>query len=77
MKTDLDLIHKYPFTMACFFMVLVLYVILLLHESGFGPGTEITLTQGVVMIFSMMMFSIGVFFKEVQDIKEILLEVKK
>lgn len=63
--------------MACFTVVLVLYVVLILHEIGFGPGTEITLTQGVVMLFSGMMFSIGVFFKEVQDIKEILLEVKK
>ncbi len=77
MKTNLDLIHKYPFTMACFTMVLVLYVVLLLHESGFGPGTEITLTQGVIMLFSVMMFAVGVFVMELQDLKEILLEVKK
>ncbi len=77
MKINIDLIHKYPFSMACFTMVLVLYVVLLLHESGFGPGTEITLTQGVIMLFSVMMFAVGVFVMELQDFKEILLEVKK
>jgi hypothetical protein len=77
MKMNMDLIHKYPFSMACYLMVLVLYVVLLLHENGFGSGTEITLTQGVVMIFSMMALSIGIFVMKMQDLEEILLEVKK
>lgn len=77
MKMNMDLIHKYPFSMACYFMVLGLYVVLLLHENGFGSGTEITLTQGVVMIFSMMTLSIGIFVMKMQDLEEILLEVKK
>lgn len=77
MKINIGLIHKYPFSMACFFMILVLFVILLLHENGFGSGTEITLTQGVVMIFSMMALSIGIFVMKIQDLEEILLEVKK
>lgn len=77
MKINIGLIHKYPFSMACYFMVLGLYVVLLLHENGFGSGTEITLTQGVVMIFSMMALCVGIFVMEMQDLEEILLEAKK
>lgn len=77
MKINIDLIHKYPFTMACFIGVLILYITLLLHKNGFGPGIEITLTEGIIIIFSTLMVFLGIFVKEVTDIKKILKEVKQ